>query len=264
MTNVLFYKVKALPGTLEANAFYYVQSGDDYASAWVTSSGLDEQGEAAPVVARKIGNSQMINELIDAKLDEHNSLKIVADIAQRDAIASTLNRNIVVLVTDATDDETVDVGAALYAYNAELNTFIKIAEYESMDVVLSWDSIEGRPTSSVADIDDAVGRKHSHVFNEEALNDINDAGSGRIITDDERTKLEGIEAGANLYVHDDSHSLEMIDETELLKVMTADERTKLAAVTDTGSGLIITEAERTKLEGIEEGATQTSWTTSEW
>lgn len=61
MALVKFYKVASLPGTLEANAFYFVEN-NTYAEAYVTN---------ASGVAKKIGNSDMINEiteLIDAGL----------------------------------------------------------------------------------------------------------------------------------------------------------------------------------------------------
>ena len=50
---VSFYKVDALPATLVANAFYYVENGS-YAEAYLT----DING-----VPKKIGNTQMIEEL---------------------------------------------------------------------------------------------------------------------------------------------------------------------------------------------------------
>lgn len=31
-----------------------------------------------------------------------------------------------------------------------------------MDLILSWNNINGRPTSAVADIDDAVTKRHTH------------------------------------------------------------------------------------------------------
>jgi hypothetical protein len=40
--------------------------------------------------------------------------------------------------------------------------YSKIAEYEGLDVTTTWDSLAGKPKSSVADLDDAVARKHSH------------------------------------------------------------------------------------------------------
>lgn len=38
----------------------------------------------------------------------------------------------------------------------------KIAEAESLDVVVNWDSIQGKPSSSVANIDSAVEQMHTH------------------------------------------------------------------------------------------------------
>jgi len=46
----------------------------------------------------------------------------------------------------------------------------------------------------------------------------------------EKTKLAGIEAGANKYIHPASHSLDEITETTTKKVMTADERNKLSGI----------------------------------
>lgn len=235
LSNILFHKVLQLPETLESNAFYFVENGE-FADSYITTSGPDPQ-------ARQIGRSAaQINSMIDAKLDQHNSLKIVADITERDILADDLNRNIVVLVTDATDDETVDVGAALYAYDAELDTFTKIAEYESMDIVLEWDAIEGRPESSVEDIDAAVEQRHIHE-NKDLL-DLIDEGS--FITQEERDKLAGItDLGSGA-------------------IITEAERDKLAAIETTGSGHIITDEEREKLANIQEGATKNEWTIIEW
>ena len=60
----------------------------------------------------------------------------MADIAARDALAPTLTKNSFVLVSDASADATVDVGAVLYFYNTADQSFLKIAEYESLDFVL--------------------------------------------------------------------------------------------------------------------------------
>lgn len=50
----------------------------------------------------------------------------------------------------------------------------KVAEAESLDVVVDWSSITNKPSSSVADIDDAVMKKHSHA-NKAVLDDITDS-----------------------------------------------------------------------------------------
>lgn len=75
------------------------------------------------VVSSAIGN-----------LDLSNSAQLVADIAARDALE--LTKNSFVLVSDATGDATVGTGAALYFYTLTTDSFLKIAEYESLDVVI--------------------------------------------------------------------------------------------------------------------------------
>lgn len=150
MAQIKFHKVGALPGTLEANAVYFVANGS-YSETYVTN----QSGTALAV-----GNSAMINALIAAQLTAVSELQKVASIAARNAL--TLNRNSIVLVVDATADATVSAGAALYFWDHTAASWIKIAEYESLDVITAWNSISGRPSSAVADIDDAVAKRHTH------------------------------------------------------------------------------------------------------
>lgn len=67
-------------------------------------------------------------------LDLSNTAVYAADIAARDAL--TLTKSSFVMVADASADATVDTGAALYFYNEPADTYTKIAEYESMDIVI--------------------------------------------------------------------------------------------------------------------------------
>ena len=67
-------------------------------------------------------------------LDMSNTAILVTDIAERDAL--TLTKNSFVVVADATADPTVNAGAAMYFYNKSDDSFMKIAEYESMDLVI--------------------------------------------------------------------------------------------------------------------------------
>lgn len=154
MANVSFFKVSTLPGSLQPNAFYYVDNGD-YAESYLTN----QAGEA-----KALGNSAMINALIATALASLPSsgapVLFVANIAARDALAP--DDAVFVLVQDATGDPTVSVGAALYAWNPATSTWLKVAEYESMDVQLTWAAIQGKPTSTPAQIDSAVNQSHSH------------------------------------------------------------------------------------------------------
>lgn len=153
---VNFHAVTALPSALEANAFYFVLNGTR-AEAYLTDSAA---------AAKSVGNTVMINTLISSALAEwektSNAMPIVADIAARDSLILTLEKSAFILVLDASGDPTVDAGSALYAYDFDTTTTYKVAEYESMDVVIKWASIQDGPSSSVAEIDGAVGKAHSH------------------------------------------------------------------------------------------------------
>ena len=73
-----------------------------------------------------------------------------------------------VMVTDASEDPTVESGWAIYrrltnATNlTDLASWQKIAEKESLDVVVSWDNLKDKPTSTVSAIDAAVTNSHTH------------------------------------------------------------------------------------------------------
>lgn len=154
MANIKFNKVTTLPATLEADSFYFVANGS-YAESYVT----DSTG-----VARTIGNSEMINALIETALANWNTstVEIVADIATRDALIAGLTISTMIMVVDASADTTVTSGSALYAFNASDSAVHKISEYESMDVVIQWSAIQNGPASTPTQIDEAVSQRHSH------------------------------------------------------------------------------------------------------
>lgn len=156
MALIKFYKVNTLPGTLEGDAFYYVSNGDIAESYLTNSAGI----------AKSVGNSAMINALIQEALDglavQGNAIEIATNIAARDALIAAATSNLLILVVDATGDTSVGTGSALYAFSFSAQTTYKVAEYESMDVILQWTSIVGRPTSSAAQIDSAVSQAHAH------------------------------------------------------------------------------------------------------
>lgn len=116
-------------------------------------------GSSASTVKRVI-NSDDIQLMIDTSLSAMSNLEVVADIAARNALNPT--RNVVVLVLNATADPTVAAGAATYVYQLSTTSWIKISEAESLDLSITWASIQGKPTSSPTDIDDAVTKRHTH------------------------------------------------------------------------------------------------------
>ncbi len=175
MAEIKFFKVTSLPGTLEANAFYFV-SNSQYAESYIT----DNAG-----AAKSIGNSTMIEE-VAADLLGGNRFRVVDDITARDNLI-TGDQPFLVLVADATADATVDTGGALYAWKPEAGEsgeFRKVSEYESMDIDFSsidinWSQLVNGPTSDVADIDDAVTKRHEHT-NKTVLDDLGDDGNDNL------------------------------------------------------------------------------------
>ena len=152
MTTYTVHKVTALPSKLAANSIYFVASGNDHTEIYVT-------GKSASKVRRVI-NEADVKRLINAATDKLGALEIVANIAARDAMS--LSANAMVLVLDASADSTVKAGAATYAYRHSDTSWTKISEAESLDLALSWANLTGKPTSTAAEIDTAVGNAHGH------------------------------------------------------------------------------------------------------
>ena len=108
-------KVTALPGTLTAHTIYLVAppARPDYVEMYVT-------GSSASVVKRML-REQDVQGLIDTSLSGLSAIQVVATIAERNALALTVNTQ--VLVLDATGDPTVASGAATYVWRAAASTW---------------------------------------------------------------------------------------------------------------------------------------------
>lgn len=159
MSTLKIFKETALPQSLQTNSLYFIAppAKPDYVEIYVT--GTDS------AVVKRVLNQSDVEALIATAIagvgpSGINNLHVVDNIADRDALAPT--ENIIVLVTDATGDNTVSSGGATYVYDVSKTLWKKIGETESMDLVLSWNNINNRPTSAVADIDDAVTKRHAH------------------------------------------------------------------------------------------------------
>ena len=116
-------------------------------------------GNTADTILRGI-TKQDVETLIAQSVGGFADIKFVQNISERDAIV--WSQSGMVLVLDATDDLTVEQGAAAYLYQLDSQTFTKIYEFESLDIVQNWENIQGRPVSSPESIDDAVNKAHSH------------------------------------------------------------------------------------------------------
>ena len=167
MATYSIYKETVLPGVLQPHSIYLVApaSRPDFVEMYVT-------GASAGTVKRVVDTAQ-IQSMIDTAVAGISTLEIVSDIAARNTLNPSSNTQ--VLVLDATGDNTVASGAATYVYRFSTSTWIKISEAESQDIVLQWSNIQNKPTSSVADIDDAVTKRHSH-SNKTELDKVGESG----------------------------------------------------------------------------------------
>lgn len=101
-------------------------------------------------------------------------------IAERDALVGTgLQHGDRVFVIDATADATVEKGGAEYLYMTD-NTWLKLSELESMDIICNWAHLQDKPTSTVAQIDLAVAKAHVH-DNIETIAHLSDDGAGNLL-----------------------------------------------------------------------------------
>ncbi len=184
MPNIRIHKTTALPGTLEGHAVYLVAPAakPDYVEMYVTS--------ADGSTARRIINQDDIQAMIDAAVaGVSTGIEIVADIAARDALTPTNGKY--VLVLDASGDPTVDSGAASYVWRTATSQWVKLTEYESMDMTITWSMIQGGPSSTPASIDAAVANSHTHA-NLTQLGKIDEDGNGDFTYDGQypRARLE--------------------------------------------------------------------------
>lgn len=181
MANFKVFRETALPGTLEPYSMYLIAppAKPNHTEIYVT-------GSTASTVKRVI-NEEDVAGMINSSIAAFAEIKVVADIEARDALTPTANK--MVMVLDATDDETVDDGAATYIYQVTTAEWIKISEAESMDVILDWANIENKPTSSVSDIDDAVAKRHEH-SNKTQLDKIGEDGDGHFTYNGSRPVID--------------------------------------------------------------------------
>mgnify|MGYP001773029662 CR=1 FL=1 len=172
MAVVKLFKETALPATIEPNSIYFVSKPDSepYLEIYVS----DNTGST---LRRVVTIDDVRNEITQA-LAPSNAVLVVNNIRERNALNPTTN--VIVFVLDATGDPTVNSGAATYIYDKNNGRWIKIAEWESLDMIIRWDNIVGRPTSSPASIDNAVALAHNHP-NKTQLDKIGEDSNGYLL-----------------------------------------------------------------------------------
>ena len=176
-------RVNALPAPLQPSTMYIVKT---------TNANLADLyfSDSTGTSSRRLLNTTDVNTIVTAAIQAGGgtgggggtgapmAVLIEPNIVARDAL--TLTSNTFVLVTDATGDVTVKAGSALYLWNSTTLAWIKLTDYQSMDVILQWANIHGGPTSSPQDIDSAVTLKHNH-SNKTQLDKISEDANGNLL-----------------------------------------------------------------------------------
>ena len=179
MANFKIFKETALPAELQANSLYLVAAtAASFVEIYVT--------DAAGTAARRSVSIGDVNTIVNAAIaantsgDTAGGMEVVDTFAAMNALV--LEGNSFVFVIDATGDTTVAAGSASYVFVKATNTFVKVAEYESMDLALAWANISGKPNSTVEQIDTAVQQSHTHA-NATVLNALSVDGNGALTHD---------------------------------------------------------------------------------
>lgn len=161
-----FKKVTSVPSTpTTGNTVFFVAlpSKPEYTEIYVSNAAGD--------ALKRVFNEADVDAKILAAVKGLNETRIVEDIEARDRLE---NKSGTVYVTDASGDDTVTSGGAYYLYNKDSQQWVKVAEAESLDITLSWDSLTGKPTSTATAIDAAVANSHTHA-NKTTLDKLSDA-----------------------------------------------------------------------------------------
>lgn len=171
MANIAVRMVNTLPGSLQPHTLYLVKSATSpFLEVYLTNTDATD-------VRHNITKSE-VDSLIASSLAGYSFMEVVADITARNALNPT--KNTAALVLNATGDVTVASGSAMYVWVQSNTAWTKVSEFESLDLTLNWASIANKPTSSVANIDDAVTKRHTHA-NSAVLDLLTADGNGQLM-----------------------------------------------------------------------------------
>ena len=171
---IKFFRETTLPDTFVPYSIYFITDSEstEHTNIYVSS--------ADGTSARRVMTPADVNTAIIGALGNINEITVVKDIGERNTIRDTKPNASYVYVMDATADSTVTAGGATYLFNASADSWVKVSEAESMDVVLNWANIQDKPTSAVADIDEAVAQRHTHA-NKDVLDKLSEDANGEML-----------------------------------------------------------------------------------
>lgn len=187
MTNKVFktFRETALPSVLEAYSIYFIAPPDkpDYVEIYVS--------DATGSKAKRLFGEKEVKQLLAEFNASRGQLSVVEDINARNAITQKVIGS-EVFVKSAVGDNTVKSGGARYLWDG--TKWLKVSETESMDLNLAWSALQGKPDSSVTDIDNAVQLRHSHT-NKTQLDKIGEDSLGNLTYSGKAVKTEWSSTG---------------------------------------------------------------------
>lgn len=160
MAQIRIERVLALPVVEEliASTMYIVQgAGANDAEIYFTNN----DGTSV----RHLPTHAEVDQRIAAAIGDFQNIQVLSNLEARDAL--TLDRVTLALVLDATGDPSVENGSALYVYDLANTTWNKVAEYESLDLSLTWEALGGIPEvlKGLEDVDGQLTYKGEPVGN---------------------------------------------------------------------------------------------------
>ncbi len=163
-----------LPVGTEPNTLYLIAKEDRPdlpLSAYVT----DKENQL-----RTLFSMDVVNEAIQTAVGEGVNTrvlsKVVADLTERDALELASDALVLVRNNDYAPSAQQQ-GPMCYFFVHETREWFPIAG--GVGGVASWETISGKPVSSVASIDEAVEHRHTH-GNKEVLDQISESSNGQL------------------------------------------------------------------------------------
>lgn len=172
-------RVSKLPLNPKPASLYLVPSKEpNRCDAYVTNSNTSR----TELLKLSSKTDEEINKLISLATSKCMEVYFVDTIYQRNQLMGSVKRSAYIYVNNATEDSSVSLGSAVYLYNYNTQKYIKVFEKESIDVRITWASIEDGPNSTPAQVDEAVAKMHQHP-NKPILDAISKDSNGYLVVD---------------------------------------------------------------------------------
>ena len=162
MSKFKIVRVTTLPSTITPSTMYILKTPTS-AIAEVYFSNND-----GSVLVPGITEQFITDSFASLLASGMGQIEIVENINERNR--ANKNGNCLIMVIDATGDEFGSTGTVLYLYRAINSSYFRVSSFDGTNDAINggtvgtiwWDTIQGRPTSTPEQIDQAVADSHTH------------------------------------------------------------------------------------------------------